>query len=330
MARKPNPTFEQRRQLYLDLWHTMKIRSSKEGQVEWHVNRILENKDRYKRVENICGVPWWFVGLTHAMESSYNFSKHLHNGDPLTGRTRQRPRGRIPGLSPPYSWEVSAEDALTMPGKNFDRYTTWRIDEVCYRLEGFNGWGYAKYRNHYSPYLWSYTNHYTIGKYEFDGDYNPNLVSKQAGAIAILKRLSEAVPSIAATIDPEVEPALPARPPKVEIEEIDEDPDPQPKAERERPASKEMKSSRKFTLMGWVKWVAGALGFGGFTANFATSSGVSEVVHYGRAIQTLFAEWGLLGVTAICVILALIAVTVQEWMKDDVEEERYTPSGEAS
>ena len=328
MAKKRAPTFEQRRQLYLDLWSTMKIRPSKEGKVEWHVNRILKNKDLYKRVENICGVPWWFVGLIHAMEASYRFDKHLHNGDALTGRTWRVPKGRIPGLSPPYSWEVSAEDALKMKG--FHRYTTWRIDEVCYRLEMFNGWGYALYRSHYSPYLWSYTEHYTIGKYGSDSKYDPHLVSKQAGAITILKRLSEAVPSIAAQIDPETEIELPARPVKVEIEEVDDDPDPQPKAERERPTAREMKTSRKFTLMGWLKWVAGALGFGTFSANFATSSGVNEIVHYGRAIQTMFAEWGLFGVTVICLILAVIAVTVQEWLKDDVEEERYEPSGGAS
>lgn len=325
MGKKRAPTFEQRRQLYRDLWSTMKIRPSKEGRIDWHVSLILKNRDRYQRVENICGVPWWFVGLVHAMEASYRFDKHLHNGDALTGRTWRVPKGRIPGLSPPYSWEVSAEDALKMKG--FHRYSTWRIDEVCYRLEMYNGWGYALYRNHYSPYLWSYTSHYTIGKYEFDGDYNPHLVSKQAGAIAILKRLSEAVPSIAAQIEPESVVGLPPRPVDSASEEPDDDPEPQPKAERERPTGKEMSKSRKWNLLNWFKWIGGLLGFTSVGVNLSSASGVTEVVHYGRAIQTLFLEWGLFGVTGLCIVIVLIAVTVQEWMKDDVEDERYKPSG---
>jgi lysozyme family protein len=40
-----------------------------------------------------------------------------------------------------------------------------------------------------SPYLYSYTQFYEKGKYEFDGKYNPELVSKQPGVVAIMKAL---------------------------------------------------------------------------------------------------------------------------------------------
>ena len=323
--------FAEREDDYARLWRTVELRPDKKPQIDWHVNQIMKNRARYKRVENITNIPWWFVGLIHAMEASYRFDKHLHNGDSLRAKTRRVPAGRIPGLSPPYSWEVSAEDALRMKG--FHKYTTWKLPEVAFRLELFNGWGYYLYRGIESPYLWSYTNHYSSGKYVADGKYSRSAVSKQAGALAILKRLSELSPPIKATLAGEPEDFTQPETPAPEVPEpnvIEIDPDPQPKAERERPTSREMKTSRKFTLMGWLKWVAGALGFGTFSANFATSSGVNEVVHYGRAIQTMFAEWGLFGVTVICLILAVIAVTVQEWMKDDVEEERYEPSGGAS
>jgi lysozyme family protein len=38
-----------------------------------------------------------------------------------------------------------------------------------------------------TPYLWSFTNHYTKGKFVADGKFDANAVSKQCGAAAILK-----------------------------------------------------------------------------------------------------------------------------------------------
>ncbi len=40
-----------------------------------------------------------------------------------------------------------------------------------------------------SPYLWSFTNHYTKGKYVADGKFDPNAPSDQVGAMALLKQL---------------------------------------------------------------------------------------------------------------------------------------------
>ena len=41
-----------------------------------------------------------------------------------------------------------------------------------------------------SPYLWSGTNVYTRGKFVRDGVYDPNAVSAQIGAVALLKRMA--------------------------------------------------------------------------------------------------------------------------------------------
>jgi lysozyme family protein len=139
------------------------------------------------------------VALIHSLESGLSFSSHLHNGDPLTARTTHVPAGRpvanptanpkqAPGATNPYTWEESAADALRQKGLN--TWTDWTIVASLYKLEAYNGWGYRMYHSTVlSPYLWSYTNHYTKGKYAADGKWNANLVSSQAGAAAILREM---------------------------------------------------------------------------------------------------------------------------------------------
>jgi lysozyme family protein len=153
------------------------------------VKRIENNKPRYEKVAAVIGCPWFIVGLIHQMEGSLNFFKHLHNGDPLTAKTVRVPKNRPPG-NPPWRWEASAIDALQL--KALHKNTDWSIPHILFLLEGFNGYGYRQYHHDVlSPYLWSMTNHYKIGKYDYDGHFNPSLVSQQMGAAAILKRAIE-------------------------------------------------------------------------------------------------------------------------------------------
>ena len=44
------------------------------------------------------------------------FDQHLHNGDPLSGRTTHVPPGRPRPASPPFTWEQSAHDAIIRSG----------------------------------------------------------------------------------------------------------------------------------------------------------------------------------------------------------------------
>ena len=70
--------------------------------------------------------------------------------------------------------------------------TDWSIEHLAYLFENFNGWGYRLYHPHVkSPYLWSYSNHYTSGKYVGDGQWSETAVSRQCGAMVLLKRLQE-------------------------------------------------------------------------------------------------------------------------------------------
>lgn len=175
---------------YTQLYKTMEIRLNKLSTVETHVNQIVAQKSRYKAVEDETTVPWFFVALVHTMESSRNFTRHLHNGDPLTARTRQVPAGRPRTGSPPFTWEESALDALKM--KYLHMHTDWSLPKILYNLENYNGWGYRLYHSHVlSPYLWSYSHHYTSGKYVADGRWSETAVSAQCGAAVILRRLEQ-------------------------------------------------------------------------------------------------------------------------------------------
>jgi lysozyme family protein len=190
--------YEALREEYATLWASMEVRASKAGDIEATARKILGKKTRYAAVEELTGVPWYVIGVIHAMESGCNFATHLHTGDPLTKRTVLVPAGRP--TAPPadgkvYSWKESACDALLMKG--LDKIEAWPVERICFEVERYNGWGYRSYHaDVLSPYLWSGTNHYSRGKYVADGKWSATAVSGQSGAIAILKRISELDPSV--------------------------------------------------------------------------------------------------------------------------------------
>jgi len=154
------------------------------------VGRILEAKVRYLVVEDRLGVPWYVVASIHAMESGLDFTKHLHNGDPLSKRTVHVPVGRPVQGDPPFSWEESAVDALKL--RRMERVSEWTLPRTLYELESYNGWGYRLYHPHVlTPYLWSGTHCYVSGKYTADGRWSDSARSRQIGAAALIRRLAE-------------------------------------------------------------------------------------------------------------------------------------------
>lgn len=187
----PSVPFSQAlRQQYEDLFNTCMIRPQRAQAVEVIISRLQANSMRYQNVGNTLGIPWFFVAVIHNMEASGNFTKHLHNGDPLTRRTVQVPAGRPKTGNPPFTWEESANDALAM--KKLGSQTDWSLAGLLYQLERYNGWGYRLHHPHVlSPYLWSFSNHYTSGKYVKDGVWSDTAVSQQCGAVVVLRRMAE-------------------------------------------------------------------------------------------------------------------------------------------
>lgn len=193
------PSYEATQRGYANLWARAKLRPERRAAARAVATKIAANRTRYTAAA-LGSMPWWWVGITHNLEASGNFSRHLHNGDPLSARTTHVPAGRPPTGSPPFPWEVSARDALTL--KALDKVAVWDVPRCLYEFERYNGFGYFA-RGVSSPYLWSFTDQYERGKYVADGKFDPNAVSQQCGAAATLKALYELnLTSPAMSIDP--------------------------------------------------------------------------------------------------------------------------------
>jgi lysozyme family protein len=172
------------------MYRKLEVRPERAESADWHLAMIRKSKSRYERVGEQTGVPWHFIAVTHALESSFNFRAHLHNGDfPLSSRTRQVPAGRPKLWLPPSDWESSAKDALRLLG--FTNQSDWSLERTLYRLEAYNGFGYRGYGVP-TPYLWSFSNHYERGKYVADGKFSRTARSQQCGAAVMLKLLDVA------------------------------------------------------------------------------------------------------------------------------------------
>lgn len=180
------------------MWQNQIIMSLK-GDIDFATRFIASHSDDnsvYKEVSMATRVPVEVIGVTHMRESSFNFTRHLHNGDPLTGRTIQVPAGRP--IDPPavgassYSWKESAIDAIFFHADSwgFDlAHATWDPAFALLWCETYCGFGY---RNNglVSPYVWSGTQFYSRGKYGSDGHYDPLLVDQEAGCAPVLKALA--------------------------------------------------------------------------------------------------------------------------------------------
>lgn len=173
---------------YRELWRTAKILPEWQKAADAIAKKIIANQSRYAAVVAGTEIPWWFVAVVHAMECSLRFDQHLHNGDPLTARTVNVPRGRPPSSPPPFTWEVSARDAIGH--EKLDLVRDWSLPNVLFHWHRYNGINNEyKRRGIPTPYLWSGSQHYRKGKYVADGVFDPEKVSAQVGAAVILKAL---------------------------------------------------------------------------------------------------------------------------------------------
>jgi len=163
------------------------LNSSREKEGDATIQKIVNNRSRYQPVADSTRVPWYVIGVIHSMEASLNFKCHLHNGDPLNARTIHVPAGRPVAGDPPFTWEYSATDAIRLQG--LDRWNDWSVPGICYQLEKYNGTGYRAHHIN-SPYLWGSSNQYTSGKYVQDGVFSPTAVSRQIGAMVLLKLMN--------------------------------------------------------------------------------------------------------------------------------------------
>jgi len=181
------PDFASLEAEYDRLWDSMTIKLDKASAVDAIAKKLIAHKETYEAVETDTGVPWYVIAAWHNRESDANFKTQLAQGDPLGSVSTHVPAGRGPFST----WEEGAHDALVNL-KHLDQITDWSPARICYETERYNGFGYRN--NHpevLSPYLWSFSNHYTAGKYIADGKFSSSTVDKQCGAIPIMKRIVE-------------------------------------------------------------------------------------------------------------------------------------------
>ena len=128
--------------------------------------RIESHRADYEQLPDKLGspgVPWYAIAFIHSLESDLDFHPHLHNGDPLKGRTVHEPRNmpvNPPADSVRYTWHESAFDALKHDGALRNR--DWTVEESSTSLSDSTGLDIAE--GILSPYLWSFSNHCEEGK----------------------------------------------------------------------------------------------------------------------------------------------------------------------
>lgn len=198
--------FEDLQPEYSELWAKARIKPDWKNPGDAMARRIIAARPQYEPIEAATGVPWWVIGVIHAMEANLNFGCHLHNGDSLRARTWQVPKGRPLKGKPPFTFQESAIDALVYQG--FDKIKEWGPARLCFALELYNGMGY-RMRGVPSAYLWSGTDQYARGKYVADGVWSATAVSQQLGGMTILKCLDELEDSI--NLDPNANVSPPAK-----------------------------------------------------------------------------------------------------------------------
>ena len=175
---------------YLRLFQTCRVNTAALNTVSTLTRRMADNRPRYQAIGQPLNIPWFFIALTHYRECNLSFEKHLHNGDPLSARTVQVPKGRPFKGKPPFRFEDSAADALIL--QKLHTAKDWSLPAMLWQLEAYNGFGYRLYHPEVlSPYLWGQSNHYRKGGYAKDGVWSPAYVNKQLGVAVLLRRLCE-------------------------------------------------------------------------------------------------------------------------------------------
>ena len=85
---------------YMRFFAGAAVKDANAQSVARNAEMCLRFRPRYEKVGGPLGIPWWFIACVHMLESSFNFTTHLHNGDPLSSRTFRVPAGRPGGIRP--------------------------------------------------------------------------------------------------------------------------------------------------------------------------------------------------------------------------------------
>jgi lysozyme family protein len=81
----------------------------------------------------------------------------------------------------------SAQDALEHD--DLTNISDWSLAATMFRWELYNGWRSREEHSINTPYLWSFSTHYTRGKFVDDDVWSSSAVSNQCGGAVMLREL---------------------------------------------------------------------------------------------------------------------------------------------
>ncbi|MEP6840214.1 MAG: peptidoglycan-binding protein [Bradyrhizobium sp.] len=165
-------------------WANAKLTQDRAAEFTAPATKAVNNKARYQAIEAQTGVSWVFIAVSHYRESSQNFTRSLAQGDPWNKVSTHVPAGRGPFAS----FEDAAVDALVNCAPHAATNTDWSIGGMLTLLERYNGLSYALAKRP-SPYIWSGTNQYKIGKVIVDHGPIEEIVDKQLGCAGLIIKM---------------------------------------------------------------------------------------------------------------------------------------------
>ncbi len=148
----------------------------------------------WNAVTAATGVPKLWGLASFERESSSDYSRSPAQGDPWRQVSTHVPRG----LGPYKGWAEAAIAAYRLDNLDKVGAANWTWARACYEGELFNGFGYRAHNIH-SPYLWSWTNIYTRGKFVADGKFNPHQKDQQCGIAPLMLTLQQLDASLGLT-----------------------------------------------------------------------------------------------------------------------------------
>lgn len=149
---------------------------------QWETHRA-----RYEAIAKEVDFPPKFIAALHWRESSGNFNKVIHNGDPIGRRTTNVPAGLLF-----HTWEDSVRHALVSDGRGTLKadlninYETQDEAALMVYAERYNGLGYHN-RGNSSPYAYAGTSAYERGKFVADKKYSSTAVDTQIGVLVAMR-----------------------------------------------------------------------------------------------------------------------------------------------
>lgn len=317
----PNYTLVNIKASYQSAWDNMVIHPDVLPKAQAVADKVISLKDRYIPLEIATGIPWYFIGLLHMRESSFNFNTHLHNGDPLNvngrfKRTIHEPKNRPfnnPQDGMQYTFEESALDALKY---EFSTVKDWSIPSIAFGQEAYNGFGYRN-KGLPSPYLYAGSNQYVRGKFIRDHVFDPTVVDSQLGVMVVLKCIIDKTQPVPAVLEESTVAEREYTPPISPAADI-----PKPKAVELR------KVSRKFRLTEWMQSLFGWAAGGTTVATTLDIGNIQATRTYVDTIKSFAVNHGVFILIFALVAGFIVTKLLKEWMKQDVAEGRSTPSGE--